>query len=221
MGKLMKLKRTGIAGFDELLRGGLPPGVILLLGSPDKGHEIFARQVALFRSKEVGVTYFTISKTDEALRNDMAAYNLDIISQEKSGRWKFVNLDKISGTIKTALITEMKQNRCVVVDSVSELLLDHSIKETANLVMTMSNQNTELNEIHFILLTKGMQDPKMEITLQHFADGIINFESSWTSENLARTCMIQKMMGSTVPTQKVPYSIDPRGFTIETSTRIT
>jgi KaiC/GvpD/RAD55 family RecA-like ATPase len=66
-----------------------------------------------------------------------------------------------------------------------------------------------------------MQDSKIQIALQHFADGIINFESSWMSEELARNLMIQKMLGSTVPTQKVPYSIDKRGFTIETSTRIT
>jgi len=221
MGKLMKLKRTGILGLDEFLRGGLPTSVILLMGSPDKGHEIFVRQVALFRSKEIGVTYFTVSKTQEAIRTNMAAYDLDVTFQEKAGRWKFINLDKNSGSIKTAIITEMKQNRCIVLDSLSELLLDHSIKEITDLVIAMSNQNNETKELHFILLTKGMQDSKIEITLQHFADGVINFEASWKAEDLSRNFMIQKMVGSTVPTQRVPFSIDERGFTIETSTRIT
>jgi KaiC/GvpD/RAD55 family RecA-like ATPase len=85
MGKVMKLKKTGIPGFDEFLRGGLPSGVILLLGSPDKGHETFARQIALFRSKEIGVTYFTFSKTKETIRTNMETYNLDVTSQEKAG----------------------------------------------------------------------------------------------------------------------------------------
>jgi KaiC/GvpD/RAD55 family RecA-like ATPase len=217
----MKLKRTGIRGLDEFLGGGLPPSVILLLGAPDKGSEIFARQVALFRSKEIGVTYFTVSKTQEFIRTDMSAYNLDVTSQEKAGRWKFINLDKISGSIKTAIIDEMKQNRCVVVDSISELLLDHNMKEIADVVIAMGNQNNETKEVHFILLTKGMQDSQMEITIQHFAEGVIDFEALWKAEVLARNFMIQKMSGSIVPTQRFPYSIGERGFTIETATRIT
>lgn len=217
-----KLKSgVGLVGLDGFLRGGLPHGVVLLLGSPDKGHEIFARQVALFRSKEIGVTYFTVSKTQEAIRANMSTYNLDVTSQEKTGRWKFINLDKNWGSIKTAIITEMKLNRCVVLDSLSELLLYHNIKNISDLVIAMSNQNNETKELHFILMTRGMQDSKIEITLQHFADGVINFEALWRTEDLARNFMIQKMLGSTVPIQRVPYSIDERGFTIETSTRIT
>jgi len=122
------------------------------LGSPDKGHETFARQIALFRSKEIGVTYFTFSKTKETIRTNMETYNLDVTSQEKAGRWKFINLDKNLGSIKSAIITEMKQNRCVVLDSISELLMDHDIKETVDLVMSMTTQNNKTKEIHFILL---------------------------------------------------------------------
>jgi KaiC/GvpD/RAD55 family RecA-like ATPase len=113
------------------------------LGSPDKGHETFARQIALFRSKEIGVTYFTFSKTKETIRTNMETYNLDVTSQEKAGRWKFINLDKNFGSIKSAIITEMKQNRCVVLDLISELLMDHDIKETVDLVMSMTTQNNK------------------------------------------------------------------------------
>ena len=158
MVKLVKLKKTGILGLDEFLRGGLPSGVVLLAGSPDKGHEIFARQVAIFMSKETGVTYFTVSKTQEAVKNEMLAYNMDVAFQEKAGRWKFVNLPKTFGAIKTAVINEIKQNRCVVVDSLSELLLYFDVKKVAELVMAMSEQNNGANELHFVLQTKGMQD---------------------------------------------------------------
>jgi len=82
----------------------------------------------------------------------METYNLDVTSQEKAGRWKFINLDKNLGSIKSAIITEMKQNRCVVLDSISELLMDHDIKETVDLVMSMTTQNNKTKEIHFILL---------------------------------------------------------------------
>ncbi|MCK5628406.1 hypothetical protein KAI12_02980, partial [Candidatus Bathyarchaeota archaeon] len=78
----MKLKKIGISGLDEFLGGGLPPIVTLLLGSTDNGSETFARQVALFRSKKKGITYFTVSKTPELIKNNMSTYNLDISLQE-------------------------------------------------------------------------------------------------------------------------------------------
>lgn len=217
----MKLEKTGILGLDEFLRGGLPPSIVLLLGSPDKGHEIFARQVALFRSKKIAVTYFTVSKSQEAIKAEMSAYDMDVTLQEKTGKWKFINLPKNWASITSIILNEMQQNRCVVLDSLSELLLYHELKEITELIMAMSNQNNETKDLHFILLTAGMQGSKIEVALQHFADGVIIFEALCKAENFVRNLMIQKMLGSTVPTQRIPYSIDENGFTIETSTRIT
>ena len=218
---LMELRKTGILGLDEFLRGGLPPSIVLLVGSPEKGHEMFARQVAFFRSKKNGVTYFTVTKTPDAIKTSMAAYGLDTISLEKEGKWKIISLPKTFGPTKAAIINEIKKNRCVVLDSLSELLFYHDTKKVADLVNSMTDQNREIKELHLILLTKGMQDSKTEIALQHFADGVIKFEASWKSEGLVRNMLIQKMLGATVPTQSIPYSLDQKGLTIETSTRIT
>jgi KaiC/GvpD/RAD55 family RecA-like ATPase len=219
--KLVKLEKTGILGLDEFLRGGLPPSIVLLLGSPDKGHEMFARQVALFRSKKNAVTYFTVSKSQKAIKAEMSAYKLDVTLQEKTGKWKFINLPKKWASITSIILNEMQQNRCVVLDSLSELLLYHELKEITELIMAMSNQNSETKDLHFILLTAGMQDSKIEVALRHFADGVITFQALCEAEDLVRNLMIQKMPGSTVPTQRIPYTIDENGFTIETSTRIT
>jgi len=217
----MKLEKTGIRGLDEFLRGGLPHSIILLIGAPDKGHEIFAREVALFRSKKSAVTYFTVSKTQEAVKAEMSAYNMDVTRQEEAGKWKFIKLPKKWASVAPIILDEMKRNRCIVLDSLSELLLYHELKEITELIMAMISQNNETKDVHFILLTAGMQDSKIETALQHFSEGLITFEASWKAEDLARNLMIQKMLGSTVPTQRIPYSIDENGFTIETSTRIT
>ena len=217
----MELKKTGISGLDQYLGGGLPPIVVLLMGSTDKGNETFARQVALFRSKERSITYFSVSKTPESIKNDLSAYNLDVSIQEKVGRWKFVNLDMVSGSLKNTIIGEMKKNRCVVLDSISELLLDHGNKEIFDLVSAMNKQNIETKELHFLLLTKGMQEPKIEVTLQYFAHGVIDFETSWEAEGLSRNLMVHNMSGIIIPDYRLPYSIGTRGFMIETATRIT
>ena len=66
----MKLVKTGIAGLDEFLTGGLPPKVLLLSGLPGAGNEIFAREVAYTRSKQVGITYFTVNATSHSTDNN-------------------------------------------------------------------------------------------------------------------------------------------------------
>ena len=76
----MKLVKTGIAGLDEFLTGGLPPKILLLTGLPGSGNEVFARQIAYARAKQIGVTYFTVNVTSDNVKEDMAAYNWDIYS---------------------------------------------------------------------------------------------------------------------------------------------
>lgn len=216
----MELLKTGIVGLDELLQGGLPPGVFLLLGPPGSGNEIFARQVAHSRAKESGVSYFTVTKTPESVRDDMSAYGWDISPLEEAGSWRFINLIQGESLIDAAT-QEMKQRRCVVVDSLSELLITYKIEEAITMLNSMSTQNREYKELHLVLLTEGMQDPKVETTIQHFADGVMIFTTTWEAETSSRSIIIKKMRGKVSPTRSIPYSIGGRGFTIETAIRIT
>lgn len=216
----MKLHKTGIAGLDEFLQGGLPPRVFLLLGPPGSGNEIFARQVAYFKARHGEVAYFTVNKAPESIKDDMSAYGWDVSPLEEAGSWRFINLTQ-ANSLLNVITREIKQNRCVVVDSLSELLLTHKIEEVTSVLNSMSTQNTEYKELHLVLLTEGMQDPKVETTIQHFADGVIIFTATWGAEALSRSIMIKKMTGTVIPTRRLPYSIGKRGFTIETAIRIT
>jgi KaiC/GvpD/RAD55 family RecA-like ATPase len=215
---LMDLLKTGIAGFDEFLRGGLPPRTYLLLGSPGSGNEVFARQVAYYRSEKVGVSYITYSKTPECIREDMACFNWDISAKEKKGTWRFITLNKDSLEV---ISKEVEQRRCIVLDSLSELLLKTKINDVVDLLNFMSNQSREKKEMHLILLSEGMQEPRIEIMVQHFVGGIIYFTSTWRGEASTNNLSIRKIEGSMVPTRSLPYAIGSRGIAIETATRIT
>ena len=85
----------------------------------------------------------------------------------------------------------------------------------------MSRQNKNSEEYHLLLLTEGMQDPKAETAMQHFADGVILFNTTWTSDATHRDIMVKKMKGTFVPSRSLPYTIGKKGFLIETATRIT
>jgi KaiC/GvpD/RAD55 family RecA-like ATPase len=216
----MKLLKTGIAGLDEFLQGGLPPRVFLLLGPPGSGNEVFARQVAYSRAKEAEITYFTVTRSIDSVKEDMSAYGWQIAPMEKAGNWKFAKLIQTNPMIDT-VIEEIKRHRSVVLDSLSELTLTHEPQEIADLLNTMSVQNREHEELHLVLMTTGMQDQKTEVTMEHFADGVITFTTMEGSEVSAKHVMIKKTRGTSVPARMLPYSIGEKGFTIETATRIT
>jgi KaiC/GvpD/RAD55 family RecA-like ATPase len=212
--------KTGISGLDEFLQGGLPPRVLLLIGLPGSGNEVFARQVAYNRAKHTGVTYLTISMKPEFVKEDMAAYGWDLTPLEETGAWKFINLKDTKETADT-ILNEIKQHRLVVVDSLSEYLLNHKIPPAAKLLAAMAIENLECKECQFVLLTEGMQDPKAETAMEYFAEGVINFNTTWTSDTTIRNMMIKKMRGAPVPSRRLPYNIGKKGFIIETAIRIT
>ncbi len=217
----MKLVKTGIAGLDEFLTGGLPPKILLLSGAPGSGNEVFARQIAYLRAKEVGITYFTVNATADNVREDMAQYNWDISPLEAEGKWKFENLRENGDLVETVVGEMTQQHRTVIVDSLSELLLNRKVEKGIELLTAMSHQNKASEEYHLLLLTEGMQDQKVETAMQHFSEGVIIFNTAWSTDTAQRDILVKKMRGSFVPSRRLPYSIGKKGFIIETATRIT
>jgi len=215
----MKLIKTGIAGLDWFLQGGLPPRVLLLSGIPGSGNEVFARQIAYTRAKQNRIAYFTVNTTSDYVKEDMAAYGWDITQLEENGNWKFLNI-KEDESLADAVIGEMKQHRTAVIDSLSELLLTRKIEEVISLLTAMSRQNKDCEEYHMLLLTEGMQNQQAETTMQHFAEGVIVFNTTWTANSTVRHILIKKMRGTTVPIRRLQYNIEKKGFVIETATRI-
>ena len=215
----MKLVKTGIAGLDEFLTGGLPARILLLTGLPGSGNEIFARQIAFLRAKQFEVTYFSVNETPDTIREDMATYNWDTTPLEASGNWKFKTIAK-TVNLQESIIEEMRQNRTVLLDSLSEVLLSRKIEEVIGLLTAMSAQNKNSENYHMLLLTDGMQDSKAETIMQHFAEGVIVFSSTWTTDTVRTDMLIKKMKGLFVPARRLPYTISKKGFLIETATRI-
>jgi KaiC/GvpD/RAD55 family RecA-like ATPase len=211
---------TAIPGFAEFLGGGVPPIVLVLIGSPGSGSEVFAKQIALSRAKENSISYITVMKKPEYVRKMFSSYGWSLKSLEKKGKWRFITPSKNQSWINT-IKEEMDQHRSIVIDSLSELLITRKIDEIIKILTTLSNKNQECQELHQLLLTEGMQDPKTENTIQHFAEGVIYFSTTWETEIASQSLIIKKMKGVFAPLRKLPYSIGKKGLKIETTTRIT
>ncbi len=218
----MKIVKTGIAGLDEFLMGGLPPRIILLTGLPGSGNEVFARQVLFNRIKTCPVTYFSVSTTAESIREDMAAYGWDTAAFEENETWRFKSLKNVTPSVlQDTVLDEMKQLRTVAIDSISELLLTQKIENIVDLVTSMTHQNRKSDNFQLLLLTEGMQDPLAETTMNHFAEGAVNFALTWSADVTMRHLIIRKMSGTIIPTRRLTYTLGRKGFIIETATRIT
>jgi len=167
------------------------------------------------------ITYFTVNVTAEGIREDMAAYGWDTMPFEETGIWKFKSLKNTTASaLPDTIIDEMKQSRTVAIDSISELLLIHKIKDIANLVTAMTHQNRKSQDFHLLLITEGMQEPQAETTMNHFAEGSINFALTWSADSTMRHLIIRKMSGTIIPTRRLTYNLGRKGFIIETATRI-
>ena len=136
------------------------------------------------------------------------------------GLGNFVNLKNKIGIVDT-VAREIKQNRTTVIDCMSELLVTHKNEEVIDLVSTMIAENRGTGQCHFILLTEGMQNKQVETAMEHFAEGVIILNTTWSAESTNRSIMIKKLAGIPVSKRRLPYSLGKKGFIIETATRIT
>ena len=81
--KHKKRLKTGCAGLDELLGGGIYPGLIVLGGGPNLGKSTFAIQVSEAVSEQTPVLYFSLEMTMERIASKMIS------------RYLFLNRDEL------------------------------------------------------------------------------------------------------------------------------
>ncbi|MGP3702152.1 MAG: RAD55 family ATPase [Candidatus Bathyarchaeota archaeon] len=216
--------RTGIPGFDEITGGGFPSGsLILLYSKPGCGNSLFAAQVAYNRVTLEGkpVTYFLSYKSVEEVKREWATFGWNLDEYVNKGLVKVVeNFDSLS---KVNLILEEIGKGCwIILDSFSSLLVfEDSTKKIVNFLTEISHQAKKFGGLHFLLLTKDMHKPEVEVMVQHFVDGVIFFSFEVRGLISVRNMVILKMLGKNIPPDIIVFSIGENGLNIETATRIT
>ena len=85
----MRLLKTWIEGLDEMLGGGLPErSVIVMMGDPGSGHDVFAQQILYQNVLQGGkAAYFSTSRDFDALKEDFETFSWDVASLQKGDSW--------------------------------------------------------------------------------------------------------------------------------------
>jgi len=207
-----------------MLGGGLPDkSVVVMTGEPGSGYDILAQQImyqhALHNEK---VAYFCTSRSPDTIKEDFSTFGWDITPHLERGNWTHYQApvaDAIQ-VLKENVPKAIAEGRWVLLDSLSYLVLTqkyYSVVQTVELLLESARRH---GGIHFLILTQKMHDTETETTMQHLADGVMEFTAHETAGGIDRRIRIKKMRRAVYEPRLIPFNITERGITIETAVRI-
>jgi len=207
-----------------MLGGGLPEkSVVLMTGEPGSGYDILAQQILYQNALHEGkAAYFSTTRTPEALKEDFETFGWNVAPLQEKDNWMFFNV-YVSDVIEVLMEKIPKvvaEGRWVIIDSLSYLILTQKYRSVINVVELLINSAKEHGGIHFLLLTQKMHDIETETTIQHLADGVMEFSAQETAGGIDRRLRMKKMRKAVYEPRLIPFNITERGITIETAVRI-
>lgn len=239
-----KLLTTGIPGFDVSIGGGVPDGsLVLLLGEPGSGFDIFALQM-LYEQAKAGkkIFYVSVDKPPSEVELEMMTFGWSIDTYKSIGSWTYVDAysakyaspdDQTSPVIswdkgllnllRTKFIKAVGKSTqsFTIIDTLSHLLLDYDEEQVRDLVENFTNNVVrKVGGVHMILMIKGMHSQKTETLFSHLADGVIDFYLRERADQLQRTFRVRKMRKAIYDTRLYPVNLEESGLQIETARRL-
>ncbi len=220
----MKLLRLWIEGLDEMLGGGLPDkSVVVMTGEPGSGYDILAQQIMYQHAlRNEKVAYFSTSRSPETIKEDFSTFGWEIAPLQEKGNWVYYQTsvaDAIQVLTET-LPEAMAEGRWILLDSLSYLVLTQKYYSVVKAVELILENARKHGGIHFLLLTQKMHDTETETTMQHLADGVMEFTANETAGGIDRRIRLKKMRRAVYEPRLIPFNITERGITIETAVRI-
>jgi len=235
--------QSGIAGFDVAIGGkGIPDGsLILLLGEPGSGHEIFALQMLQSQAKAgKKIFYVSVDKPPSEVELEMMTFGWNIDTYKQLGSWTYIDAygakyagddsspviawDKgLLNLLRTKFVNTVAKaaQPFTTIDTISHLLLDYDEDQVRELIQNFSsNVVRKVGGVHLVLMVKGMHDPKTEVMFSHIADGVIDFYLRERSDQLQRTFRVRKMRKAIYDTRLYPVNLEEDGLQIETAQRL-
>jgi len=235
-----KRMRTGVGGLDERLGGGLPSGsLVLVLSNSETALRMFCQQVP-YNLACAGhkVFYLTILKEPQYIKEEMDLYGWTTSSFEEKKKWAFVDgytpridalllktsndaIDSrfdLSVSIRTELLSKLGNEDVIVVDSLSDVLLEQELHYVVELLEILSAQVRRCEGLAFLPLIRSMHDEKTIATLSHLADSVIDLAIGETYfEGKIRFWKLRRARSEPL---FLPFTITERGIMAETFKRV-
>lgn len=220
----LKLLKTWIDGLDEMIGGGLPDkSVILMTGEPGSGYDILGQQILYQHALHDGkIAYFSVSRALDILREDFSTFGWEVVPLEEKGNFMFIDarVPEVIQVLTEKIPEAVAEGRNVLLDSLSYLILTQGFKNVIKTVELLLDNARKNGGTHFLLLTQKMHGTKMETTIQHLVDGVIELSAQEMASGIDRRIRMKKMRRAVYEARLLPFNITERGITIETDIRI-
>lgn len=227
---------TGLGALDTML-GGLPNGIIILLvGEPGSGSDIFAQQVlhAQASKGDSKIAYLTVEKPPDDIQSEMTVRNWEVDSLIGNGNWQFIdgftpriNVSKGNAGPKAVfdiltknLLNSVKDDRWTAIDTLSYFLANFEMKDVISVIDDLILEARERGGLHFLLAVPGLQDDRILASMSHLVDGVFEFKLRADQSDPLGEMRIKKLNKAEHVTRLIPYRLGPNGLVIETAKRI-
>ena len=215
--------KTGIAGLDEILHGGIPKNQLALLtGTSGTGKTILCSQYiykGVKEHNENGV-YLSFEEPVNRIKGNVKSFGWDFETIEKAGKFAFIKYDpyRIEDVfdILESTIREVNASR-VVIDSVSALGLH--IRDSAELRRMIFNLSLILRRLNCTVIlvseivpgTQGLSRYGVE---EFVADSVIVLYYERINSIFSRAIQVWKLRGSSHSESMHPYKINSNGIVV-------
>jgi circadian clock protein KaiC len=224
---------TGIAGFDDILFGGIPEGSqMVITGQPGTGKSLLAFHVVYSNARKgVPVSYVLVAQPKEALiKNVSSAYTnfkdigslmasnvLNITNVEAND--KFTTLETVMQFIAHIIKTAQSNNsKVVVLDGLS--LLRALLADDREFTRTMNHITESLDAIgatSLIIMELPDNNPESKIPgllEESMFDGVIRLANLVNGDVTQHLCAIMKLRYSKYKPMPNTMEITPDGITM-------
>jgi KaiC/GvpD/RAD55 family RecA-like ATPase len=217
--------KTGIAGLDEMLNGGIPRRRhVALYGGPGCGKTSFGFEF-IYRGAKEGENgvYITLEETsDDIVENMKNTFPLftDVPQLMKSKKLNIVKPDKLELEEVANIIEEQITNNDVkraVIDSATMIRMSFSneleYRQTLFEFLSLL-RNLDCTSITTLEATTAKK-AEMTYDIEHFVmDGIINLYNLDREDRRIRALEIFKMRGTDHSRELVPFKVTPSGIKV-------
>lgn len=216
--------KTGIKGLDEIMKGGIPKGqLVLLSGTCGTGKTTMCSQYiynGLSKYSQNGI-YLSFEELPENIKNNVSHFGINFEKYEKEGRFSFIKYDpyhveEVFDILESA-IKRTKSQR-VVIDSVSALGIH--VRDKAELRRMIFNLSSTLRKLGCTALlvseivpgTTGISRYGVE---EFVTDSVLVLYYERNEFAFNRAIQVWKMSGSDHSKKLHPYSIDKSGLSVQ------